>query len=71
VVITEVDHASPSAQKELKAGDVIVEAASEPVTTPDDVVKAIDKVRKSGRKAVLLRLESAKGELRFVAVPMP
>ncbi|MBV1694569.1 MAG: Do family serine endopeptidase [Hyphomicrobiales bacterium] len=71
VVITEVDPTSPSAQKELKAGDVIVEAANEPVTTPDDVTKAIDKVRKAGRKAVLLRLESAKGELRFVAVPMP
>jgi len=27
-------------------------------------------VRKSGRKAVLLRIESAKGEMRFLALPI-
>ena len=36
----------------------------------EDVAKSIDKVRKAGRKAVLLRVEDAKGEMRFIAVPI-
>jgi serine protease Do len=70
VVITEVDRASPAAQKGIKAGDVIVEAAQDQVVTVDDVAKSIEKVRKSGRKAVLLRVEDAAGDLRFVALPI-
>ena len=70
VVVTEVDPQSPAAQKGLKVGDVIVEAAQEQVSSVEDVAKSIDKVRKSGRKAVLLRLEDGKGDLRFVAVPL-
>jgi len=70
VVITEIDSASPAAQKGIKVGDVIVEAAQEQVATVDDVAKGIDKVRKAGRKAVLLRVEDAKGDMRFVAVPL-
>lgn len=71
VVVTEIDPQSPAAQKGLKVGDTIVEVAQETVSTLDDIVKSIDKVKKAGRKAVLLRLEDAKGELRFVAVPIP
>jgi serine protease Do len=71
VVVLEVDRASPAAQKGVRVGDVIVEVGQEAVSNPEDVTKAIEKVRKAGRKAVLLRLEDAKGELRFVAVPMP
>jgi serine protease Do len=70
VVVTEVDPQSPAARKGVKVGDVIVEAAQEQVSSIEDVAKSIDKVRKSGRKAVLLRLEDAKGDLRFVAVPL-
>src|SRR6185437_10427436 len=69
VVIEAVDPQSPAKQKGLKPGDVIVEAAQEAVTEPDDVAASIDKVKKSGRKAVLLRVEDGKGDLRFVAVP--
>jgi serine protease Do len=69
VVIEAVDPQSPAKQKGLKPGDVIVEAAQEAVTEPDDVAASIDKVKKSGRKAVLLRVEDGKGDLRFIAVP--
>jgi serine protease Do len=69
VVVEDVDPQSPAAQKGIKPGDVIVEAAQESVSSPDDVSKSIEKVKKSGRKAVLLRVENGKGDLRFVAVP--
>ncbi len=66
----EVDPQSPAAGKNIKPGDVIVEAGQEPVSAPEDVGKSVDKVRKTGRKAVLLRIEDGKGDLRFVAVPL-
>lgn len=71
VLVEEVDPQSPAAQKGIKAGDVIAEAAQEPVTSPNELTKSIEKVKKSGRKAVLLRVEDGKGDLRFVAVPLP
>jgi len=70
VVITEIDAASPAAQKQIKVGDVIVEAAQEPVSSGDDIAKAIERVKKAGRKAVLFRVEDGKGDLRFVAIPV-
>jgi serine protease Do len=70
VIVTEVDGTSAAASKSIKAGDVIVEVAQDQVTTPDDVARSIAKVKASGRKAVLLRIEDAKGDLRFVAVPL-
>jgi serine protease Do len=70
VIVTEVDPQSPAAQKGIKVGDVIVEAAQDAVSSPEDVSKSIDKVKKAGRKAVLLRVEDAKGDMRFVAVPL-
>jgi serine protease Do len=70
VVVLEVDPASPAAERNVKVGDVIVEAAQEQVNSIEDVVQGIDRMRTSGRNAVLLRLEDAKGDLRFVAVPV-
>jgi serine protease Do len=70
VLVLEVDPASPSAEKGVKVGDVIVEVAQDAVGSIDDIAKSIDKVKKAGRKAVLLRLEDGKGDLRFVAVPV-
>jgi len=70
VVVEAVDPQSPAASKGLKPGDVIIEAAQESVSDPDDVAKSVEKVKKAGRKAVLLRVENGKGDLRFVAVPV-
>jgi serine protease Do len=69
VVITEVKPNSPAAQKDVKAGDVIVEVTQEKVKQPQDVKSRLLAVRKAGRRSVLLLLSDAKGELRFVAVP--
>jgi serine protease Do len=70
VIVLQVDPASPAADKGVKVGDVIVEVAQEAVQSLDDVAKGVDKVRKAGRKSVLLRVEDGKGDLRFVAVPV-
>lgn len=70
VLVEDVDPDSPAAQKGLKAGDVIIEAGQDPVAKPEDVIKSVEKVKGTGRKAVLLRVEDGKGDLRFVAVPL-
>lgn len=70
VVVTEVDPASAAAANEMKVGDVIVEAAQERVSTPEDLTAGIDRIKKAGRPSILLRLEDGKGELRFVALPI-
>jgi serine protease Do len=70
VIVTEVDSQSAVASKNIKVGDIIVEAAQEPVTSLDDIAKSIDKIKKIGRKQMLLRVEDNKGDMRFVAVPL-
>jgi serine protease Do len=70
VVVVEIDPQSPAADKNIKVGDVIVEVGQQPVTTPEEVTGNIDRVKKTGRKAVLLRVEDGKGDLRFVAIPV-
>jgi serine protease Do len=70
VVVTEVDPQSAVAAKNIKVGDIIVEAAQDPVASLDDIAKAIDKIKKIGRKQLLLRVEDPKGDMRFVAVPL-
>jgi serine protease Do len=69
VLVTEIDPESPAASKNIKVGDVIIEAQQEPVAAPADIEKSIEKVKKSGGKTVLLLVEDAKGDTRFVAVP--
>lgn len=70
VVVTKVEENSAAAKKGLKIGDVIVEVAQAAVTTLEDVQKNVERVVRSGRRAVLLRIEDNKGETRFVAVPL-
>lgn len=69
VLIVEVDAQSPAA-KDLKPGDLVVEAAQEPVASVADIMKGVEKIRKAGRRAILFRVEDSKGDLRFVAVPI-
>jgi serine protease Do len=70
VIVLEVDPGSPAGEKGMKVGDVIAEVAQEEVTSIDDVTRLVDKVRKAGRTAVLLRVEDGKDEFRFVALPV-
>ena len=70
VVVTNVEDGSPAADKRITAGDVIVEVTQEPVTSPDEVQKRIDALRREGRPSALLLVANPQGELRFVAVPL-
>ncbi|MEW5964969.1 MAG: Do family serine endopeptidase [Pseudomonadota bacterium] len=70
IVVTEVEPSSAAASKGLKPGDLIVEAAQDQLAKPDDLARSIDKVKRSGRKAVLLRVEDGNGDVRFVALPV-
>ena len=70
LIVLEIDPSSPIAEKGIKVGDVIVEVAQEAVTSVDDITRGVDKVKKAGRRAVLLRVEDGQGDTRFVAVPV-
>jgi len=69
VVITDVDTAGPSADKGMRAGDVVVEVAQDDVKTTDQILSKVDAAKKAGRKSVLL-LVDRQGDLRFVALKL-
>ncbi|HEY8245904.1 MAG TPA: Do family serine endopeptidase [Hyphomicrobium sp.] len=68
-LVDAVDPTSPAASS-IKEGDVIVQAANEPVSTPQDVARRIESIKKSSRKSMMLEIEDAKGGHRFVSVPV-
>lgn len=67
VVVVKVEPESAAAEKGIKPGDVIVEVSQDEVNNPADVKAKISEANESGRKSVLLLVESQSG-LRFVAV---
>jgi serine protease Do len=67
VVVVEVAKDSPAAEKGLKPGDVIMEAAQQEIKSAGQVASRIDDARKLGRKSILLLVER-QGDLRFVAL---
>jgi serine protease Do len=66
VVVTNVDPDGVAAQKGLKVGDVILEVGGKPVTTPSQIASVLSEAKKSGHKAVLLRVKSG-DETHFIA----
>ena len=70
VVIVSVEPTSAVADKGLKPGQVLVEVGQEAVTSPDDVQRRLDTLRKSAKKSVLLLLANPDGQIQFVAVPL-
>lgn len=69
LVVTEVGENTAASDRGLDLGDVIVEAGQEPVKTPDDLNKRIDRARGEGRKTLLM-LISRNGDLRYVPLPL-
>jgi serine protease Do len=70
LLVTGIDADSPAAGKNLKLGDVIVEAQQNSIVSVEDLTGAIDKVKKAGGRQVLMLVEDAKGDTRFVALPL-
>jgi serine protease Do len=70
VVISDVDPNSTAAEKGLHAGDVIEEVNQQAVSKPGDVSKAIDGLKKQGKKSALLLVANGQGEVRFVALAL-
>lgn len=68
VVVVGVEPGSVAAGKNIKPGDVIVEAGHDQVRKPSDVADSIEQIRSGGRSAVLLRIEGKPGEVRFEAL---
>ena len=60
---------TPAGDKGLKAGDVIVEVQQEEVAKPADVQERVEKLRKAGRKSVLMLVQTSDG-LRWVPLSL-
>ena len=69
VLITDVTQGTPAGDKGLKAGDVIVEVQQEEVARPADVQERVEKLRKAGRKSVLMLVQTGDG-LRWVPLAL-
>ncbi len=69
VRIIDVDPDGPAADRGLREGDKILEIAGVQVTDPDDVVNAVERADRKGRRSVLMLVRSRDGQ-RFVAVPL-
>jgi WD40 repeat protein len=67
VVVVEVTKDSDAAVKGLRPGDVIMKVAAQDVKSPDDIGSLIDKMKKSGRKSILMVIDR-RGDLHSFAL---
>jgi serine protease Do len=70
VAIVGVDPNGTAAEQGLAAGNVILDVGGKPVSSPEDVKSQIANAKSQGKKAVMMRIQTADGA-RFVAVPFP
>ena len=70
VAVVGVDPDGRAAQRGFTTGDIILDVGGKPVSTPDQVKSGIAAARKDGKKAVLMRVQTANGD-RFVAFAFP
>ena len=68
VIITSIDPNANSAEQGLQRGDLIVSVNNQPVTTPAQVIAAVDAARKAGRSSVLLLVKRGTSPEAFVGV---
>lgn len=67
VVILSINRNSVAAEKGLRSGDVIVEAAQQKLDHPKMFADLVEQLRKEGKKSILL-LVSRRGDMRFIAL---
>jgi serine protease Do len=68
VIITSVDPNGDAAEEGLQRGDLIVSVNNRLVTTPAQVVAAVEAAKKSGRSSVLLLIKRGNSPEAFVGV---
>ncbi len=68
VLITGIDQNSPAAQKHLAPGMVITEVEQEPVNSPAEFESRIAKLKKDGKKLVMLLVVSPDGDPSIVVL---
>jgi serine protease Do len=70
VIVTSVDPDGPAADQGLASGDVILQAEGKKVAGVNDFRNTIEAAQKAGKHAVLMRVKSGDGGIKFVAVPL-
>jgi serine protease Do len=70
VLITGVDANSAAAEKRLSPGMVIAEVQQQPVGTAAELQQRIEKLKKDGKKAVVLLVVTPDGDPSFVALSL-
>ncbi|HEV2593903.1 MAG TPA: Do family serine endopeptidase [Sphingomicrobium sp.] len=68
VIITAVDPNSNAGEQGLQRGDLIASVNNQPVTSPAQVVAAVDAARKAGRSRVLLLVQRGNAAGLFIGV---
>ncbi|EPX80045.1 HtrA protease/chaperone protein [Litoreibacter arenae DSM 19593] len=69
LVVKEVAEDSDAFEKGLRAGDLIVEAGQQKITSVDDLEARIEEAREGGRKSFLMLIRR-EGDPRFVALSL-
>lgn len=70
LMIMGVEANSPAAEKAVRPGDRVLEAAQSEVNTYKQLEAKIAEMKKKGRKSILLLIEQSNGDVRFVALPV-
>ena len=70
VLITGVDANSAAAEKRLSPGMVIAEVQQQPVGSADELQQRIERLKKDGKKAVVLLVVTPDGDPSFVALSL-
>src|SRR5688500_11315562 len=70
VLVTGVETGSEAAEKNVKAGDVIVQVSQRAVSKPDDVTTRVEQLKSEGRRTVMFLVSGAENKLRFVSLRM-
>ena len=68
VIITAIDSSSDASDKGLRPGYLIMSVNQVPVTSPAQVLAAVDAARRAGRKSVLLLVKSGTAPEAFVGI---
>jgi serine protease Do len=68
VLITGIDANSPAAEKHLAPGMVIAEVQQQPVSSATELQQRVEKLKKDGKKAVVLLVVTPDGDPSFVAL---